>query len=110
MSSNREQDKRPDPIRLAAAEAAILETLVRTIVQARAGIAAFQAFETRALAAAAALGAEQMGRVTSRASRDREMPLRSIAAELAVAVRTSDRTVQRQLNDATCSPRAFLRL
>ncbi|MGC5221809.1 hypothetical protein ACPW96_04315 [Micromonospora sp. DT81.3] len=90
MSSNDNPGPPPDPVSLEAAEAAILETLVRTIVDARAGIAAFQAFETRALAAAAALGAEQMSRVTSLASRDREMPLRSIAAELAAAVRTSD--------------------
>ncbi|HWI32112.1 MAG TPA: DUF222 domain-containing protein, partial [Microbacterium sp.] len=107
MHSN-EPDRSGDaPASLVEAEAAILDTLVTTIVEARAGIAAFQAFETRALAAAAALGAEQMGRVESLASRDREMPLRSIAAELAAAVRTSDRSVQRQLDEATLLVEAY---
>ena len=35
------------------------------------------------------------------------MPVRSIAAELAVAVRTSDRSVQRQLNDAALLAESF---
>ncbi|HEX5858984.1 MAG TPA: DUF222 domain-containing protein, partial [Microbacterium sp.] len=94
---------------LADAEAAILDSLVTTIVEARAGIAALQAFEARALAAAAALGEEQMSRVSSPASRDREIPLRSIAAELAAAVRTSDRSVQRQLNEAALLVNGFPR-
>lgn len=92
----------PDPTGdpLADAETAIGRSLVDAVIDARRGIAALQALEMRLLAAAQAIADEQRARIPA-ASREREMPLRSIAAEIGAATRSSDRTVQRRLSEAT---------
>ena len=54
----------------------------------------------RTHANAYALVQEQMARLRDASTREREMPLRSMAAELAVDARVSDRTVQTQLFEA----------
>jgi hypothetical protein len=72
-------------------------SIVARVVGAEAAVAAAQAASVRALADAAAYAA----RVTrSEPVRDRDMALRSIAAEIACAGRLSDRTVQRRIDDA----------
>lgn len=43
---------------------------------------------------------DQVSRARSRNSREREMPIRSLALEVAVATRSHDLTVQRELSDA----------
>lgn len=73
--------------------------LVEGIVALRRQAAQVHAAEVRLLAGAGQLAASHSASLRSD-SREREMPLRSIAAELALAVRASDRTVQRQINDA----------
>ncbi|MDO8384377.1 MAG: DUF222 domain-containing protein [Microbacterium sp.] len=73
--------------------------LVEGIVALRKQAAQVHAAEVRLLAGAGQLAASRSSRLRSD-SREREMHLRSIAAELALAVRASDRTVQRQINDA----------
>ncbi|WP_240638679.1 HNH endonuclease signature motif containing protein [Microbacterium sp. ABRD28] len=62
--------------------------------------AALEAKETRLLADAYALTLEQRSRVGSVSSRERDMPLRSMALELGMAVRVNDRAMQTQMHDA----------
>lgn len=73
--------------------------LVEGIVALRKQAARVHAAEVRLLAAAGELAASRSAALRSD-SRERELHLRSIAAELALAVRASDRTLQRQINDA----------
>ncbi|TQK18563.1 uncharacterized protein DUF222 [Microbacterium sp. SLBN-154] len=56
--------------------------------------------KTRLLADAYALTLEQRSRVGSVSSRERDMPLRSMALELGMAVRVNDRSMQSQMHDA----------
>jgi hypothetical protein len=55
---------------------------------------------TRLLAEAYALTVEQRSRIGSVSSRERDMPLRSMALELGMAVRVNDRSMQSQMHDA----------
>lgn len=81
---------------LEEADLVVLDGLVSALVEARRGIAAFQALEASLLAAAMALGVDR-----SDASRgDGDLPIRAIAAELGAALRVSDRTIQRRLGEA----------
>lgn len=82
-------------------EIARLSEIVSRVVIARRAIARAQAEEARALADAGELSMTQMARIDSPLSRDREMPLRTIAAELASATRQSERTVRSQIDDAS---------
>ena len=63
-------------------------------------IAAAQAAQTRALARAGELARKQGARALARV-REHDMALRAIAAEVAGVLRTSDRSVQRQIGDAS---------
>ena len=56
--------------------------------------------KTRLLAEAYALTLEQRSRIGSVSSRERDMPLRSMALELGMAVRVNDRSMQTQMHDA----------
>ncbi|MCR2814632.1 HNH endonuclease signature motif containing protein [Microbacterium jiangjiandongii] len=76
---------------------AVLTELERT----RARIAALQAEELGLLARADAIAAEHTARVPSSAGREREMPLREMAADVATVMRRSDRVIQDRLHDAT---------
>ena len=62
--------------------------------------AALEAKEARLLADAYALTVEQRSRIGSVSSRERDMPLRSMALELGLAVRVNDRSMQTQMHDA----------
>ncbi|MDO8383387.1 MAG: DUF222 domain-containing protein [Microbacterium sp.] len=92
MSSNQTMD-------VEALDDAPVLGLVEGIVALRQQAAQVHAAEVRLLAGAGELAASRSAVLRSD-SREREMHLRSIAAELALAVRASDRTVQRQINDA----------
>ncbi|MCK6068108.1 MULTISPECIES: HNH endonuclease signature motif containing protein [Microbacterium] len=63
-------------------------------------IARAQAALIRQEAELAAIALDEMERMTSRASRDREMPMRSLSAEVAFATHVHDLTAQKELNDA----------
>lgn len=65
-----------------------------------AAIGRAQAERIRALAAIAAIAVAQTSRLPARASRLRDMPVRSVAAELGAATRQHDRTMQRELDEA----------
>ncbi|GAA5093619.1 hypothetical protein GCM10025760_24050 [Microbacterium yannicii] len=62
--------------------------------------ATLQARKLRLLAEAFALAEEQKARIPSKRSKERDMPLRALAAELGLAVRTNDRTMQSNMWDA----------
>lgn len=84
-----------------AAELAALDRITRELAASHARAAREHARQTRLLAEAAQLAAAQTARIVSRASAEREMPVRRIAAELATAVRQSDRTLQRRMDAAS---------
>ncbi|MCK6065033.1 13E12 repeat family protein [Microbacterium sp. EYE_512] len=63
-------------------------------------IARAQAARIRHHAALVEVTLEQTARMTSRDSREREMPMRSLAAEIAFATHVHDLTAQKELNDA----------
>ncbi|MFB8386437.1 DUF222 domain-containing protein [Microbacterium sp. NPDC055910] len=87
-------------IGLSDADSAKLAEIVAEVEKTQAVIAAAQAAQTRALARAGHLARTQSAR--SRASvREHDMVLRSIAAEVAGVLRLTDRSVQRQIGDAT---------
>lgn len=62
--------------------------------------AALAARETQVLADAYALTEAQKARIISTSSRERDMPLRSMALELALAARVNDRAMQTSMHDA----------
>ena len=77
-----------------------LDALVSGVVDIRRQIARLQARETRLLAAATELGVERMDAAPS-GGVSRDVPMREIAAELAAAMRVSDRTVQSRMSSAS---------
>ena len=85
---------------MARAELRELDALIDECVVSRARVAVEDARFVRLLAAGWELAQRQMGRVGSGDTVRREMPLRSIAAQLAVELRVNDRTVQAQMFDA----------
>lgn len=88
-------------------EKAALGVLVDTAVRARSLIDALGAIETQALSSAAGIAHRQADRRGTVKASEREMPLRSIAAEFAAALRVSDRTMQSRLRDADDLVRRF---
>lgn len=81
------------------ADSATLAQIVAEVEKTQAAIAAAQAEQTRALARAGDLARSQASRSHANV-RDHDMALRSIAAEVAGAMRLTDRSVQRQIGDA----------
>jgi hypothetical protein len=81
------------------AEVAVLDSLVTMVVESRKARAAFEAVEVQALAALSALADQQRERLPEKRAL-RELPLREIAAEVALAVRASDRVMQGMITDA----------
>lgn len=77
-------------------EVRLLDSLVISLVATRKGMAALHALEAQMLAAALALGLEQ----AEREGVDPGLPVRDISAEIGAALHVSDRTVQRQLDEA----------
>ena len=73
---------------------------VHRLTEAKAEEAAAAAKTSAILAEAYAFTLEQTERLRSASAREREMPLRAMAAELAVASRMNDRTMQTHLYDA----------
>ncbi|WP_146048077.1 DUF222 domain-containing protein [Microbacterium sp. CJ77] len=70
-------------------------------------VARAQAAQARVLADAADLGMRRVAELVSVSSREAELPVRALAAELGVAANMSDRTVQRRMNDAATLAEAF---
>ncbi|MDZ8274844.1 DUF222 domain-containing protein [Microbacterium aquimaris] len=82
------------------ADAARTRELVAAISELDAAEARIQAERARLYAEAFELTQQQTARLRDASTRAREMPLRAMAAELAVAKRVSDRTMQNHLFDA----------
>jgi hypothetical protein len=82
------------------ADTAALAEIVADVEQSQALLAAAHAAQTRALARAGHLARKQAARSLARV-REHDMALRAIAAEVAGVMKTTDRSVQRQIGDAT---------
>lgn len=74
----------------------LLDKVVSSLVAVRKGVAAFQAMEASLMNAALALALEH----ADGSRGDGDLPVREVAAEIGAALRVSDRTVQRQLDQA----------
>lgn len=81
-------------------EVARLNALTDRVVAARRAKAAAEAAEARALADAMAFVEQRRAKVSSTDSTKTDLPIREVAAELAAAVRASDRTIQARLDEA----------
>ncbi len=77
-----------------------LRALVAEIRAVTADVARLQATLIRRRAEVMQIALAEVARAGSRASREREMPIRSAALEIAVATKSHDLTVQRELDDA----------
>ncbi|WJL96518.1 DUF222 domain-containing protein [Microbacterium sp. ET2] len=76
-----------------------LTGILAEVEEAQAVLAAAEAKQARVLAAAGAFAA-RLAEGSTVVVRDRDMALRGVAAEIAAAVRLSDRSVQRQIDSA----------
>ncbi|MBB3159214.1 hypothetical protein FHS07_002932 [Microbacterium proteolyticum] len=81
-------------------EAERLRDLVGLIRTGTLELARVQSDLVRRRAAVMEIALEQVARSPSRASRERELPVRSVALEIGAATRTHDLTVQKELGDA----------
>lgn len=81
-------------------ELAELDALLDACASSRARAAVEDAHRIRLFARAWQIAQAQSARIASRDSARRELPLRSIAAQLGAELRMSDRTMQAQLHDA----------
>ena len=82
------------------ADTAALAAIVADVEKSQEVIAAAQAAQMRALARAGDLARTQSAQSLARV-REHDMALRAIAAEVAGVLRTTDRSVQRQIDEAT---------
>ncbi|WP_300593625.1 HNH endonuclease signature motif containing protein [Microbacterium sp.] len=87
-------------IEFSEAQTAELTAIVAAVQQADAALAAAEAARVRALARAGELARELAAGKPSRV-REHDMALRSIAATIGVPARVSDRSMQRQIGDAS---------
>ncbi|WP_425837906.1 DUF222 domain-containing protein [Microbacterium sp. PA5] len=88
-----------------AADLRPVDAVVDELVEIRRGMAALQAREAAVLARAVEVVRAQED--VPGPSEVRDIPLRSMAAQLGAALRVSDRTVQRQLSDAVVLTERF---
>lgn len=77
-----------------------LRSLIAAIRADTAEVSRLQASLIRRRAAVMRIALEEAARSRSRASRERELPVRSVALEIAVATKSHDLTVQKELGDA----------
>jgi len=77
-----------------------LDALLDALIDAERVIAAAQARKVALLAEAVEIAQEQAQADAARSSRDADIPLRSMAAQIGTALRRPDRSVQRELSDA----------
>jgi len=87
-------------IPLEASEQGLLEACITSVVETRAAIASLQAFEATVFDAAIELALARAERKPE-GSRGSQLEVRQVAAEFAAALRVSDRTLQRELSDAS---------
>ncbi|MBN9224970.1 MAG: hypothetical protein ABS63_06220 [Microbacterium sp. SCN 70-27] len=91
------------PPSLTATDAAMLDALTASIVETRRAMASLEAIEEQILHAANALALAHV----DAARGDGDLPVREVAAELAAALRVSDRTIQRRLGEASVLAEQF---
>ncbi len=86
---------------------AIARELAMECAEARRAMARAEAVLARVFAKAAQVGGRRVAELASPSSREAELPLRSLAAELGAATNMSDRTVQRRMNDSAMLEESF---
>lgn len=79
----------------------MVRSLIVSLQTTQAHISWLQAHEATLYTALVEMVELQAGRLPAGARRDREMPLRTATAEIATALRITERTVQRRMSDAT---------
>ena len=87
----------------------MLRDLIDRLVATEAQIGSLQAHQAMLYTAVTELVELQTSRLPGAARRDREMPLRATTAEVAAAMRVTERTVQRRMSDATTLMMRFTR-
>ena len=87
----------------------MLRSLIFSMVATEAQIGALQAHQAMLYAAATELVELRSARLPDAARRDREMPLRETTAEIAAALRVTERTVQRRMSEGTTLLMRFTR-
>ncbi|MCR2816698.1 HNH endonuclease signature motif containing protein [Microbacterium jiangjiandongii] len=88
-------------------DALSMRDVVAGLEENRRAMASLQAREMQLLGRAGAIAAEQTERIPVSAQRERELPLRSIAAEVGAALRRSDRGMQGRIHQAAALLVAF---
>lgn len=83
------------------AQAAEADEFVRRMIDARRAVAAAQAAEAAVLASASSWAQRIAGAISRRTTRDTDMTVRDLSAQIGAAIRLSDRTVQAQMSDAS---------
>ncbi|MCR2826205.1 HNH endonuclease signature motif containing protein [Microbacterium sp. zg.Y909] len=81
--------------------------VISGVEETRQAIAALQSEELQWLARAEAIAAEETAHIPSSEGREREMPRRGMAAELAAVMRRSDRGMQERMRDAAVLVEGF---
>ena len=92
---------------VASAGDVVARELALRFADASRAVARAQAAQARVLAEAAGVGMRRVAELAAPSSREAELPIRSLAAELGAAANMSDRTVQRRMNDAATLAQAF---
>ncbi|SFS17764.1 HNH endonuclease [Microbacterium sp. cf046] len=87
----------------------MLRSLIDGLVRTEAQIGALQAHQAMLYTAVTEVVELQTSRLQGAARRDREMPLREVTAEVAAALRVTERTVQRRMSDAATLMMRFTR-
>ncbi|MFS0865972.1 DUF222 domain-containing protein [Microbacterium sp. 179-B 1A2 NHS] len=82
-----------------------IDALVTAVAETRRTMARLQATESQLLAAAYEIAVDQIEDMSSAGDAGRDLPLRSMAAQIAAATRTADRTVGAQMADAALANR-----
>ena len=87
----------------------MLRSLIDSLAGTEAQIGALQAHQAMLYTAVTEVVELQTSRLRGAARRDREMPLREVTAEVAAALRVTERTVQRRMSDGTTLLMRFTR-
>lgn len=95
-----------DPV---PSERVLLRGLIDGLVATEAQIGSLQAHQAMLYTAVTEVVELQTARLSGAGRRDREMPLREVTAEVAAALRVTERTVQRRMSDATTLMMRFTR-
>lgn len=99
----------PLTVDVSSSERAMMRDLIASLVDSEAQIGAIRARQAALYTAIAEVIELQTRRLPDAARRDRDMPLRDAIAEIAAALRVTERTVQRRMSDGNTLLMRFTR-